>query len=85
MAKTASKRVKKRRNYKHIAIKRKATLIAKYGTLEEYNRHWQDKRRQTLIAKLGAEGYAEYLKAAGSTGGTRSKRGKAKRRRQPLD
>jgi hypothetical protein len=68
-----------------MSIRRKATLIAKYGTLDEYNRYWQEKRRDTLIAKLGAEGYAQYLKDAGSTGGTRSKRGKAKRRRQPLD
>ena len=60
--------------------KREQTIIDRYGSVRAFRKQWRDKRRSTIIAKLGEDGYKKYLSEAGTKGGQKSKRGKAKKK-----
>lgn len=61
---------KNTRDYKAIAEKRKAALIARYGSWEAYLAHWQHKRQATIQTTIGDEGYRQIMREAGALGGT---------------
>lgn len=61
--------------------KRRQTLIERYGSMEEYNRIWFEKRTATLKRKLGDEGYLEAQKAYGAQGGKKSRKPKRSAKR----